>query len=100
MRDSQLVSSSRRRWPQLRISAPLGQLYEGHEGDQRLAADQASSKRPGERAPVQQRGDIGVQDGQVHGEGSDQVAVTLRVGEGQKLLHFLVGLEGIRGKLL
>jgi hypothetical protein len=34
-----------------------GQFSEGHEGDQRLAADQAGSKRPGERAPVQQRGD-------------------------------------------
>ena len=33
---------------------PLGQLSEGHEGDQRLAADQAGGKRPGERAPVQQ----------------------------------------------
>jgi hypothetical protein len=52
MRDSQLVSSSRRRWPQLRISAHL-ELSEGHEGDRRLAADQAGSKRPGERAPVQ-----------------------------------------------
>jgi hypothetical protein len=38
--------------------------------------------------------------GQVHGEGSGQVAVTLGVGEGQELLHFLVGLEGIRGKLI
>ena len=79
---------------------PLGQLSEGHEGDQRLAADQAASKRPGERAPVQQRGDIGVQDGRVHGGGSGQVAVTLGVGEGQELLQFLVGLEGIRGKLI
>jgi len=79
---------------------PLGQLSEGHEGDQRLATDQAGSKRPGERALVQQRGDVGVQDGRVHGRGSGQVAVTLGVGEGQELLHFLVGLEGIRGKLI
>jgi hypothetical protein len=49
---------------------------------------------------MQQRGDIGVQDGQVHGRGSGQVAVTLGVGEGQELLQFLVGLEGIRGKLI
>ena len=48
--DSQLASSSRRCWPQLRF-----------------AADQARSKRTGERALVQQRSDIGVQDGQVHG---------------------------------
>jgi len=67
MRDSQLVSSSRRRWAPVADLCPLGQLSEGHEGDQRLAADQAGSKRPGERAPVQQRGDIGVQDGRVHG---------------------------------
>jgi hypothetical protein len=46
---------------------PPGQLCEGNESDQRLAADQACSKRPGERAPMQQRGDIGVQDGWVHG---------------------------------
>jgi hypothetical protein len=65
---------------------PLGQLAEGHEGDQRLAADQAGGKRPGECSLVQQRGDIGVQDGWVHGWGSGQVAVTLGVGEGQELL--------------
>ena len=46
---------------------PLGQLSEGNEGDQRFAADQSRSKRTGERALVQQRGDIGVQDGRVHG---------------------------------
>jgi hypothetical protein len=34
---------------------------------------------------MQQRGDIGVQYGQVHGGGSGQVAVTLGVGEGQEL---------------
>jgi transposase len=45
---------------------PLGRLPEGNEGDQRFAAGQARSKRAGERALVQQRGDIGVQDGRVH----------------------------------
>jgi hypothetical protein len=79
---------------------PLGQLSGGYEGDQRLATDQAGSKRPGERALVQQRGDVGVQDGRVHSGGSGQVAVTLGVGEGQELLQLLVGLEGIRGKLI
>ena len=66
LRDSQLVSSSRRRWPSCDLR-PLGQLSEGHEGDQRLAADQAGGKRPGKRSLVQQRGDISVQDGWVHG---------------------------------
>ena len=42
-------------------------------------------KRPCERALVQQRGDVGAQDGRVRGEGSGQVAVTLGVGEGQEL---------------
>jgi hypothetical protein len=79
---------------------PLGQLSEGHKGDERLAADQASGKRPGECSLVQQGGDIGIQDDWVHGWGSGQVAVTLGVGEGQELLQFLVGLEGIRGKLI
>jgi hypothetical protein len=65
---------------------PLGQLSEGHEGDQRLAADQASGKRSGECSLVQQGGDIGIQDDWVHGWGSGQVAVTLGVGEGQELL--------------
>ena len=49
---------------------------------------------------MQQGGDIGIQDDWVHGWGSGQVAVTLGVGEGQELLQFLVGLEGIRGKLI
>jgi hypothetical protein len=40
---------------------------QGHEGDQRLATDQAGGKRPGKRSLVQQRGDISVQDGWVHG---------------------------------
>jgi hypothetical protein len=69
MWDSQLVSSSRRCWPQLRISAHLASSPKGHEGDQRLTADQAGGKRPGECSLVQQRGDIGVQDGWVHGWG-------------------------------
>jgi len=46
---------------------PLGQLSEGHQGEQRLAADQAGGERPGKRAFVQQRGDINVQDSWVHG---------------------------------
>lgn len=44
---------------------PLGQLSEGHKGEQRLAADQAGGERPGKRAFVQQRGDINVQDSRV-----------------------------------
>ena len=50
--------------------------------------------------PLCSRGDVGAQDGRVHGEGSGQVVVTLGVGEGQEILQFLVGLEGIRGKLI
>jgi hypothetical protein len=47
MRDSQLVSSSRRRWPPVADLRPLGQLSEGNEGDQWLAADRAGGERPG-----------------------------------------------------
>src|SRR5262249_36729871 len=65
--DSQLASSSRRRTPQWTDLGPFGQLAEGHEGDQRFTADQAGCQRTGELGPVQQRGDIGVQDGRVHG---------------------------------
>ena len=42
---------------------PLCQLSKGNEGNQRLAADQAGS----ERAPMQQRGDIGIQYGWAYG---------------------------------
>ncbi|WP_199921365.1 hypothetical protein [Streptomyces bicolor] len=74
---------------------PLGQFTEGHEGDQRLAADQPGCERAGELALVGQRGDVGVEDDGLHGGGSGDVAVALGVRECQELLQFLVRLEGV-----
>ena len=50
----------------LPLTGPDGLLAASVPGSSRRFAGPAS-KRPGERAPMQQRGDIGVQDGWVHG---------------------------------
>jgi thiopeptide-type bacteriocin biosynthesis protein len=47
--------------------SPLGQLAERHEGDEWLTPDQPSGQRPGELAFVGERGDVGVQNGRLHG---------------------------------
>ena len=59
----------------------LGQLTVSDEGDQWLMAGKTSGKWARELAPVQQRGDISVENGRVHGAQSGQVAVTLGIGE-------------------
>lgn len=95
MPDSQWASSLRRWAPQSRISAHLGQLAEGDEGDEGLPADQPGRQRPGQLAAVQLGGDVSIEDYRLHGGRSGQIAVALGVGEGQEVFQLLVRLERV-----
>jgi hypothetical protein len=66
-------------------AAARGQLAEGYEGNERLAADEPGCWRPGELVAVQLGGDVGIEDDRVHDGCSGQIAIAFGVGESEEV---------------